>query len=236
MMPASLFSSWLGGLGEAEVDDLHLPVLGDEHVGRRHVAVDDVERLPVGAAHLVGVGEALADLGGDEAGGLDGEALPAGLHVLDDLLEIGAVDVLHHDEVGVLADADVEDLGHVGVREVRGEARLVEEHGDEALLLAQRREDALDGDLLLEALDARALGEEHLRHAARGEALEDPVTLLLVPFHAVPDLPGRDAITGPGESVSDVRGAAAWEGGATGRAGAAPGRPGEAGGSAAGSR
>ena len=29
-------------LGEAEVDDLHLAVLGDEHVGRRHVAVDDL--------------------------------------------------------------------------------------------------------------------------------------------------------------------------------------------------
>ena len=30
------------GLGEAEVHDLHLAVLGDEHVGRRHVAVHDV--------------------------------------------------------------------------------------------------------------------------------------------------------------------------------------------------
>ena len=105
-------------------------------------------------------------------------------------LRFGAVDVLHHDEVGVLADADVEDLGDVGVREVRREARLVEEHGDEALLLAERGEHALDGDLLLEALDARALGEEHLGHAARREALEDAVTLLLVPFHAVLLSPG----------------------------------------------
>jgi hypothetical protein len=66
------------------------------------------------------------------------------------------------------------------VRELRGEARLVEEHRDEAALLAEVRQDALDGDAFLEAFDARALGDEDLGHTARGEALEDAVTLLLV--------------------------------------------------------
>ncbi len=36
--------------------------------------------------------------------------------VLDDLLQVGAVDVLHDDEVGVVTDADVEDLNAVRVR------------------------------------------------------------------------------------------------------------------------
>ena len=40
--------------------------------------------------------------------------------------------------------------------------------------------DQLDGDLLLETLDARALGEEHLGHTAGREALQDSVALLLV--------------------------------------------------------
>ena len=102
------------------------------------------------------------------------------MSVLDDGLEVGAVDVLHDDEVGVVADADVEDLHAVRVREVRGEARLVEEHRDELLLLGEVRQDALDRDLLLEALEARALGAEHLGHAARRELLDDAVSLLLV--------------------------------------------------------
>ena len=42
------------------------------------------------------------------------------------------------------------------------------------------RQDALDRDLLLEALEARALGAEHLGHAARRELLDDAVALLLV--------------------------------------------------------
>jgi hypothetical protein len=66
------------------------------------------------------------------------------------------------------------------MREVRGQARLVEEHGDELFLLRQVRKDALDGDLLFEAFQACALGAEHLRHSSRSELLDDAITLLLV--------------------------------------------------------
>jgi hypothetical protein len=62
---------------------------------------------------------------------------------------------------------------------VRRQPRLVQEHLDEALLLGEVRQDALDGDALLEALDAGALGDEDLGHAARGEAFEHAVPLLL---------------------------------------------------------
>jgi hypothetical protein len=46
------------------------------------------------------------------------------------------------------------------------EPRLVEEHPDELLVRREVRQDALDGDLLLEARDARGLAPEDLRHAA----------------------------------------------------------------------
>ena len=136
-------------LGEAEVHDLHLAVLRDEHVRRRHVAVDDVERDPVRVRQLVGVREALADLERDVDRGLDRKVAARLLDVLDDRLEVRPVDELHDDEVRVVADADVEDLDAVRVRELRREARLVEEHRDELLLRRQVRQDALDGDLLL---------------------------------------------------------------------------------------
>ncbi len=105
------------GLGEAEVHDLHLAVAGDEHVGGGDVAVDDVEGLAVDL-ELVGVGEALADAGGDVDRGLDRRGAADLLGVVHHRLEVGAVDVLHHDEVGAVADPDVE-ADDVGVREVR---------------------------------------------------------------------------------------------------------------------
>src|SRR6185437_6776611 len=165
-------------LREAEVHDLHLAVLRDEDVGGGDVAVDDLERLAV-ALELVGVGEALADAPGDVDGRLDRDGPGELARVVHHRLQIRAVDVLHDDEVRPVTDADVEDADDVGMREVRGEARLVEEHGDELLFLAELRQDALDRDLLSEALDAGALGDEDLRHAAGRQALEDAVTLLL---------------------------------------------------------
>ena len=138
-MPGSLFSSWLVGLREAEVHDLHLAVLRDEHVGRRHVAVDDVERLAVGAGELVRVREALAELARRcRRRPRPGSRARSSCMCSMIALRFGAVDVLHDDEVRVVADADVEDLHAVRVRELRREARLVEEHRDELLLLADR--------------------------------------------------------------------------------------------------
>jgi hypothetical protein len=42
------------------------------------------------------------------------------------------------------------------------------------------RQDALDGDLLLESLEPGALGSKHFRHPARSQFLDDPVALLLM--------------------------------------------------------
>ena len=165
-------------LGETEVHDLHFAVLRDEHVRRRHVAVDDVERNAVRIGELVGVREALADLERDVDGGFDREVALVLLQVLDDGFEVRPVDELHDDEEGVVADADVEHLHAVRVRELRGEARLVEEHGDELLLRREVRQNALNRDLLAEALEAFALGAEHFGHTARLELFDNSVTLL----------------------------------------------------------
>ena len=52
-------------LGEAEVRQLHLARERDEDVRRRHVAVDEPQRLPVRPAQLVREVQPLRDLGGD---------------------------------------------------------------------------------------------------------------------------------------------------------------------------
>jgi hypothetical protein len=67
------------------------------------------------------------------------------------------------------------DVDDVGVVQLHADPRLVDEHLDELFVLRHRREDLLDGEDPLEALDAEGLGNEHLRHAAYIEALQQQV-------------------------------------------------------------
>ncbi len=171
-------------LGDAEVGDLDLALEREEHVLRRHVAVDDAERAHVLVAPAVRVVEALGDLGRDVRAHLHGEGgvLPAGAR--ERAREVEPVHVLHRDvervgrrarlsDVGGLAE--IEDLHHVRVREAHGELGLVDEHVDELGAARELGQDALDDEDLLEALDAVALGLEDLRHAALAQPLQQAV-------------------------------------------------------------
>jgi hypothetical protein len=71
--------------------------------------------------------------------------------------------------------SELEDLTDVGVRELAGDLGFIDEHLDEVLVLPHRGEDPLDGDDLLEALDAVALGLEDLGHATDADAIEEQV-------------------------------------------------------------
>lgn len=164
--------------GETKVHYLHLAVASDEHVGRRHVAMHDVQAFALAVDQLVRVGQAFANSDADEASLFDWKRLAHLTPVLDEPLQIRPVDVLHHDEVGVVAHADVEDLHAVRVREVCAHARLVQEHADELFLLRQVRENPLDRDDLLETLETRALRSVDLGHSPRSDLLEYLVALL----------------------------------------------------------
>ena len=96
-----------------------------------------------------------------------------------DRAEILAVDVLHDEEVLlVVAEADVEDLRDVAVLEQRQHLRLGDQQLDEARVLREVRQDALDRDGLLEAARRDGLPSEDLGHAADADAVEQ-----LVPSH-----------------------------------------------------
>jgi hypothetical protein len=160
-------------LGDAEVDQLDRAVVRGDQVGRRHVAVDDVERAPVTVAQLVGVVEPGARVGPDARHQHVRHAL--GLGMLDEVAGVDPVDVLHGDEVVLVHLSEVVDVDDVGVRELRGQARLVEEHPDEVLRIDEMRQDPLHGDHALEALRAALAREEHLRHAAASQSLDELV-------------------------------------------------------------
>ncbi len=136
------------------------------------------EAISVVVGDLVRVAEAAAGLDADVDRFLHREATALLAEPLDDRLEVRPVDELHDDEVGVVRRADVEDGDDVRVVEAGAEAGLVEEHRDEVRVLREVRQDALDRDLLLEALDALGFALEHLRHAAGLEAVHDAVSLL----------------------------------------------------------
>ena len=86
--------------------------------------------------------------------------------------QVAAVDVLERDVVAAVDDAEVEDLRDVRVVQLDRELRLLDEHADELFVLRDVRQDALDRDEPLEALDAERLRAEHLGHAADVDPLE----------------------------------------------------------------
>ena len=104
--------------------------------------------------------------------GMGSPTLPA---AVEDGPQVAAVDVLERDVVAGVDDAEVEDLRDVRVVQLNRDLRLVDEHADEVLVLRDVRQDALDRDQALEALDTVGLGPEHLGHTADVDPLEEIV-------------------------------------------------------------
>ena len=136
--------------GDAEVHQLDLPLVADDDVLGRDVAVHDAQVAAGLVAQRVGVVQPRADLGHDECG--DGKGDPEA-HVARparQLRERLAVDVLHGQEVLAVDLAEGRVAGVV-------------------------RQDPLDDHRLGDAGGGDVLRAEDLRHAARGDAVEQEV-------------------------------------------------------------
>ena len=123
------------GLRDAEVDDLHLPVVGHEDVLGRHVAMDDAHRRAVVVGELVGVVEARERIRDDDVLVLRRERGVRAESAALDAMERLPVEELHRDEVLAVVDIDLERLHDVRMVEARSDAGLVDEHGDEVRIL-----------------------------------------------------------------------------------------------------
>ena len=151
---------------DAEVDDLHRAVPRHQHVLRRDVAVDDLQRIAELVGLLVRVVEALAELLHDVRGQAVRDAAALLGAVLQQAEQVEALDVLHRQEVGVADRAEVEHLDDVRVVEAERDLGLVDEHRDELPALGVGRVDLLDDQRLGEALRDGRAREEHLGHAS----------------------------------------------------------------------
>ena len=131
MMPVADFSLLPMALAMPKSASFTSPLLADQHVLRRHVAVHDAQRLAVALAR-VDVGEASAQRAHDAEGQRQGQLQLGRLRAAPDLLQAPAVDELQHQEVLVPRLPEIQHLHQVAVVQRRGDVRLVDEHAHEA--------------------------------------------------------------------------------------------------------
>ena len=146
-------------LGQAEVQDLRLPALGDEDVRGLDVAVDDALRVR-------GV-EGVCNLDREIERDFERQR-----PVVDPVLQRLAVEELHRDERLALGLVDVVHRADVRVVERRGRARFALEALERTGLARQFVGQELQGD---RAIEPHVLGLVDDAHAATAEAFRDLV-------------------------------------------------------------
>jgi hypothetical protein len=170
---------------DAEIDDLHRALVRDEEVLRRDVAVDHVHRLAAIVAELVRRVEPLRGFRHDARDQRELVRRPR-RRILRALAQEPrhrlAEQILHRDVVRPVGFTEVEHVADVRVADPRRDARLVEEHLGELLLLREVRVNALERDELLEPRRAGDAREIHRRHPARRE-LEHELIPPELPLH-----------------------------------------------------
>ena len=121
--------------GNAKVDDFDLTEVTHQHVVRVDVAVNEPHRRARQMPGVVRKGQAGAQLRDDFYRVGHGQQAAGVLGGVDNAPQALALHILHGDVVHALGVAYFVNLHNVGVVELRGNARLGEEHIDVFLLL-----------------------------------------------------------------------------------------------------
>src|SRR5262249_24602663 len=130
-------------LGDAEIDELDLTVIGHEHVLRRHVSMDDAQRLARRILLAVSVIEPFADLAADESRHVRRHRLLHPLEPLVNLEEVFPPHIFHRNKVALSNSTELEDLAHVRVAELASDLGFIDEHLDEFTVLRHGWNNAL---------------------------------------------------------------------------------------------
>ena len=107
---------------QTEVGQLHLAEVAEQDVGRRDVAVDQVQ-----IAVAVNVGQRAGDLAADVQRDVQRDARPRADAAVPDLAQVLALDQIHRDEELAVDLAGVEGGHQVGVRQAQDDLGLVQE-------------------------------------------------------------------------------------------------------------
>ena len=148
---------------DAEIHQLHAALARDHDVRGLDVAVDD--------AAVVHVIEGARDLHRDDRGDVVGQAAAA----LEQVIQVDAADVLHHDEERAPLAMEVVDMDDVFVLEAGQGAGLALEAGGQLLVRADRGLERLDGHHPVELLLDGAVDDGHSagRHLLHNPAISD---------------------------------------------------------------
>ncbi len=153
-----------GGLGDAEVGELDLAGARHQQVRRADVAVDQAQRQAAVVAGGVHVGQPQRGLLDHQQRQRQRQPPVAGQG-----REVAAVDVLEHDVVGAVVEAQPQHRDQVAVVQAPGDPRLVDQRALERDVADQLGQERLDRDRALEAAGALRGGQPHLGHAAAAE-------------------------------------------------------------------
>jgi hypothetical protein len=158
------------GLGQAEVEDLHVAVGSQHDVGRLQVAVDD----PVLVRRLQPVG----DLAGDPH-----DLVRRHRPLLHAPAQVLPLHQLHHQEADPAFLLETVDRGDVGMLQAGQGPRLALEPGLALGIARELGRQDLDRHV---AAELRVAGAEHLAHAALADLALDLVMQECLPDHAGP--------------------------------------------------
>ena len=162
-------------LGDAEIGEAGMAVEADEHVLRRHVAMDDAHRLTGNVFHTVRGGEAARDVEEDTDGHARRDRAVRVAAVLQQLRERPAVDVVEDERELMPDELDVQDGDDVRVMDHRRDARFVLEPLPQGGVLEDEGVWPLDGYEPREADGSTEPADEDRGHAAARDLGDDLV-------------------------------------------------------------
>ncbi len=170
---------------DAEVGYSREPIDADEHVVRRDVSMNQLERVALGVRESVRCAEARERVGDDAEHDRRRQRRLALAREHDELREVHAVDVVHDEEVAFGGAADVERRDDVRVPDSRGEPGLVEEHADELGIVREVLVEHLDRDEPLELAHASRSTHVDRAHPPHREETQDLVAADRTAFEAI---------------------------------------------------
>ena len=138
--------------------------------------MDDLHRFTVLVLASMRVIQALGDLHHDISGDTIWHRDALTTSPADEPTEIEPVDIFHRKEELVPLLVKGINLDDVGVVQAHRDLGFVDEHREELRAPSKARQDALDHEDLLDPLGPGGLRKEHLGHAPRPDAAEDPIS------------------------------------------------------------
>lgn len=165
----------LRGFGDAEIEKHRVAGIGQEHIGERNVAMNDLEGLTGECFCFVRGVERGSGFCADPRDEPIGESVAAFLSIAEESRERIAADVVEDDEVVGAFGAYVDRGDDVGMANGGGDVGFVVQHVDEGFIAGEMWVNAFDRDGFDEPTWPDKPSDEDFAHPAGGKAFEDLV-------------------------------------------------------------